>query len=144
MRRCAAACGEGSGGADGIPVTAEDVLRGSPCSPGRVVAPAIRVLRPEPGLNARGKVIVARSTDPGWAFLLVDAAGLVVERGNLLSHVAIICRELGVPTVIGVPSATRLIDDGALVELDGAAGTVRVADKDRTATDVAVVARQGS
>jgi pyruvate,water dikinase len=56
---------------------------------------------------------------------MVGAAGLVAERGNPLSHTAIVGRELGIPTVVGVAGATRLIADGERVELDGAAGTVR-------------------
>jgi pyruvate,water dikinase len=65
-------------------------------------------------------------TDPGWVFLMVAAGGLVVEKGSVLSHTAIIGRELGIPTVVAVKDATRLIPDGALVELDGQAGTVKV------------------
>jgi pyruvate,water dikinase len=61
-------------------------------------------------------------------FLMVPAAGLVVERGSILSHTAIIGRELGIPTVVGVADATTLIADGQLVEIDGGTGVVRVLD----------------
>ncbi len=75
---------------------------------------------------AAGRILVARETDPGWLFLMMSATGMVVERGTLLSHTAITGRLLGVPTVVAVPGATTAIPDGAWIELDGAAGTVRL------------------
>ncbi|MDO5286905.1 MAG: PEP/pyruvate-binding domain-containing protein [Actinomycetia bacterium] len=73
-----------------------------------------------------GCVLVARTTDPGWVFLLVSASAVVVERGSLLSHTAIIARELGVPVVVGVPDATGWLRDGVEVEVDGRRGLVRI------------------
>ena len=63
-------------------------------------------------------------TDPGWVFLMVSAAGLVVEKGSLLSHTAIIGRELGVPTVVGVEGATDLIRNGQLIQVNGQTGEI--------------------
>ncbi|RMG18829.1 MAG: hypothetical protein D6731_01160 [Planctomycetota bacterium] len=104
---------------------AEGVLRGQGCAPGRVRARARVVLDPrQADLRLQGEVLVARSTDPGWVYLMVAAGALVVERGSLLSHTAIIGRELGVPTVVAVEGATSRIRDGQWVEVDGAAGTV--------------------
>ena len=108
-------------------LAADGLLRGTGCAPGQVRAPARVVLDPTGAPPPAGQVLVARATDPGWVFLMVQAAGLVVERGSPLSHTAIVGRELGIPTVVGVAGATRLIPDGALLELDGAAGTVRIA-----------------
>ncbi len=71
---------------------------------------------------------MARETDPGWLFLMLGAAAMVVERGSLLSHTAITGRLLGIPTVVAVDAATTHIRDGALVEVDGTAGTVRILD----------------
>jgi pyruvate,water dikinase len=86
-----------------------------------------RVVRsPEHHLNIKGEILVAPMTDPGWVFLMVPAGGLIVERGSILSHTAIIGRELGIPTVVGVQNATSLIADGQMVEIDGAAGTIRL------------------
>ncbi len=53
------------------------------------------------------KIIVARMTDPGWVFLMAAAAGLIVERGSLLTHTAIIGRELGIPTIVGAARRLR-------------------------------------
>ena len=101
-------------------------LRGVGCSPGVARGRAKVVRVPDPGLVVRGEVLVAPMTDPGWVFLMVAAKALVVERGSILSHTAIIGRELGIPTVVGVAGATELIEDGREVEVDGAAGTVRL------------------
>jgi pyruvate,water dikinase len=101
------------------------LLTGIGCCPGRAVAAARVVLDARSERVIDGEVLVASTTDPGWIFLMVGAAGLVAERGNPLSHTAIVGRELGIPTVVGVAGATRLIADGERVELDGAAGTVR-------------------
>jgi pyruvate,water dikinase len=104
------------------------VLRGLGASPGRVEAAAKVVLDPANDTKIRGEVLIAPNTDPGWVFLMVAAAGLVAEKGSLLSHTAIIGRELGIPTVVGVRDATRLVRSGQRVVLDGAAGTVTLVD----------------
>jgi phosphohistidine swiveling domain-containing protein len=103
-------------------------LQGVPCSAGRVTARARVVRTPEQHLDIRGEILVAPMTDPGWVFLMVPAGGLVVERGSILSHTAIIGRELGIPTVVGVADATSLIADGQLLEIDGSSGVVRLLD----------------
>ena len=76
--------------------------------------------------ETRDRILVARETDPGWLFLMMSAKALVVERGTLLSHTAVTGRLLGIPTVVSVPDATTIIPNGALIEVDGAAGTVRI------------------
>jgi phosphohistidine swiveling domain-containing protein len=68
--------------------------------------------------------LIAEMTDPGWVFLMVSAAGLVVEKGSLLSHTAIIGRELGIPTVVGVEGATELIHSGQVVQVNGQTGQI--------------------
>ncbi|UWP80430.1 PEP-utilizing enzyme [Dactylosporangium fulvum] len=106
---------------------AAGVLTGLGSAPGVVRAPARLVLDPSvPPETCRDAILVARETDPGWLFLMMAAKGLVVERGTLLSHTAITGRLLGVPTVVAVQGATSRIPEGALIELDGTAGTVRI------------------
>ena len=117
-------------------VTRTDVLRGVPTSGGkargrvRVVHDPRDVLGGMDGVAGEaglgGEILVTRMTDPGWVFLLTMASGLVAERGSLLSHTSIIARELGIPAVVGVHDATTLLEDGALVEVDGDTGEVRV------------------
>ena len=75
---------------------------------------------------ARGDVLVTRQTDPGWGPVFFLVAGLVIERGGMLSHGAIIAREFGIPCVVGVRDATRQIPDGVTVAVDGDNGRVRI------------------
>jgi pyruvate,water dikinase len=112
-------------------------LRGIGCSAGRVRARARVVREPHQHLHIRGEILVAPMTDPGWVFLMVPAGGLIVERGSVLSHTAIIGRELGIPTVVAVPGATSRIADGQLLEIDGATGLVRLLD-DGTAVNQSI------
>lgn len=73
-----------------------------------------------------GEVLVAPITDPAWTPLFLPSAAVVVDVGALMSHAVIVSRELGIPCVVSVDGATRRIPDGALVEVDGTAGTVTV------------------
>ncbi len=79
----------------------------------------------EQGAFERGDALVTRQTDPGWAPLFFLAKGLVMERGGMLSHGAIVAREFGIPGVIAVPDATRIIESGETIEIDGDRGRVR-------------------
>jgi pyruvate,water dikinase len=85
-----------------------------------------RVVRdPKQARLTAGCILVADHTDPGWIMLFPSASGLLVERGSLLSHSAIVARELGIPAVISIPGLLDWLKDGDEVELDGAAGIVR-------------------
>ena len=98
--------------------------RGTGCSPGVVRGRARVILDPRGAALAAGSILVAERTDPGWIMLFPSAKGLLVERGSLLSHSAIVARELGIPAVVSIPGLTSWLRDGDLVELDGGAGTV--------------------
>lgn len=101
------------------------LLRGTPCSPGKVTGEVLMADGALPQGSTAGKILVTRSTDPGWAFLLAPAAGLVSEQGSLLSHTAIIARELRIPALVGVRGAVSALRDGDMVELDCELGIVR-------------------
>ncbi|HXG54445.1 MAG TPA: PEP/pyruvate-binding domain-containing protein [Vicinamibacterales bacterium] len=73
-----------------------------------------------------GDVLVTRQTDPGWGPIFPLISGLVIERGGMLSHGAIIAREFGIPSVVGVRNATRLITHGSSITVDGDRGTVHI------------------
>jgi len=75
----------------------------------------------------RGDVLVTRQTDPGWAPVFCLISGLVIERGGMLSHGAILAREFGLPCVVGIRDATRRIDHGATVTVDGDRGVCSIA-----------------
>jgi pyruvate,water dikinase len=72
----------------------------------------------------KGEILVARQTDPGWASLFFLASGLIMERGGMLSHGAIVAREFGIPAVIAVPQATDLLQTGEMLLIDGDQGRV--------------------
>jgi rifampicin phosphotransferase len=103
------------------------VVRGLSASGGKRTGVARLVL--EPGDFDRieqGDILVARITTPAFNILLPLLSGIVTDRGGVLSHPAIVSREYGIPGVVGTRNATSLIADGALVEIDGDAGTVKV------------------
>jgi pyruvate,water dikinase len=115
----------------GPPVPSErpGELRGTPASRG-VVTGRARVARSlqEAQLLLPGEILVATTTLPQWTPLFGIAAAVVAETGGALSHCAITAREYGLPAVVGVHGATREIPDGAIVTVDGAAGTVRIGE----------------
>ena len=74
-----------------------------------------------------GDVLVTKQTDPGWGPIFPLISGLVIERGGMLSHGAIIAREFGIPSVVGVKDATRLIAHGSSITVDGDRGIVHIA-----------------
>ncbi len=99
--------------------------QGTACSAGRVTAIA-RVIRDPRGQSiGAGEILVARNTDPGWIALFASAGAIVVERGSLLSHSAIVSRELGIPCVVALKGATDWIADGERITVDGATGLVQ-------------------
>jgi pyruvate,water dikinase len=79
-----------------------------------------------PGMPDHGAVLVVSTLDPSLAGVLPRLAGLVAETGSPLSHLAILARELGVPTVVGVPDARERFPEGAVVIVDGTSGEVTV------------------
>ncbi len=88
----------------------------------------VRVIRHlgEAHLLQDGEILVARATDPGWTPLFLRARGLVLELGGMLSHGAVVARELGLPAVVNVPEATRVLRDGQSITVDGGRGHVYV------------------
>ena len=99
-------------------------LAGLSAFPG-VVEARIRVVddpRDEPPLN--GDILVTYRTDPGWVPLFPQASGLLVERGSLLSHSAVVARELGIPTIVGIQGLMDTLKSGDWVRMDAGAGTV--------------------
>lgn len=117
---------------------AGDTLRGLGCSPGVVRGPVRVVSDPRSADLQPGEIVVAERTDPGWVMIFPSAAGLLVERGSLLSHSAIVARELGLPTVVSLTGLTRWLGDGEWVEMNGATGVVtRVAPPQQEAADAA-------
>jgi pyruvate,water dikinase len=103
----------------------EEDMQGTGCSAGLVTAKARVVRDPARETLERGEVLVAQHTDPGWIALFTNASAIVVERGSLLSHSAIVARELGIPCVVGLKGAMSRIATGDTLVVDGASGRVR-------------------
>jgi pyruvate,water dikinase len=102
-----------------------ELRQGQGCGSGRARGRVRIVTDPASACIGPGEILVAARTDPGWVMLFPLAAGLVVERGSLLSHAAIVAREMGLPAVVGLRGACRWLADGDEVEVDGTQGTVR-------------------
>ena len=108
-------------------LSSDSILKGTGACAGAIRARAV-VLESvtEAGRLSPGDVLVTRQTDPGWGPVFCLIKGLVIERGGMLSHGAILAREFGIPTVVGVKDAVRSIPDGANVHVDGDRGCVHV------------------
>ena len=102
------------------------VLQGLGCCPGVVQARVCVVRHPSEVSNLNGDILVTSSTDPGWVTLFPTASAILVERGSLLSHSAIVSREMGKPCVVGVKGLLDQLQTGDEVELDGSTGKVVV------------------
>lgn len=83
----------------------------------------------DPGDLGPGDVLIAPITDPSWTPLFLAAEAVVVDVGAVMSHAVIVSRELGIPCVVSAVDATLSIPDGALIEVDGNNGTVRVIEE---------------
>jgi len=104
-------------------------LTGWAASPGRYRGTA-RVVSKADDVLVPGEVLVAQATDASWSPLFIQAGAVVVERGGPLSHAAILARELGLPAVLNIESATELLQ-GHIVSVDGDQGVVVIEDPDR-------------
>ncbi|MCH7735265.1 MAG: hypothetical protein IH961_08645, partial [Chloroflexi bacterium] len=104
-----------------------DEIAGNPGSSGKVVGRArIVITLDEGGRVGKGEILVAPTTSPPWTSLFGVAAAVVTDGGGVLSHCAVVAREYGIPAVVGTRGATRQIPDGALIEVDGTAGRIRI------------------
>ncbi len=106
--------------------TADGKLRGVGCCPGTVTGTVKVVGKPSDNLQLDGEILVAERTDPGWVPLYPSVSGLLIERGSILSHSAIVAREMGLPTIVGIPGLVTTLQNGQRVRMDGAAGTVEI------------------
>lgn len=113
---------EGSGSTDLF-------LKGTGCCPGVVRGRVRVVLDPKFAALSHGEILVAKRTDPGWIMLFPAASALIVEHGSLLSHSAIVARELGLPAVISVTNATSVLKTGDIVELNGTTGRIEILER---------------
>jgi pyruvate,water dikinase len=100
--------------------------RGRATSPG-IARGTARIVRSADELARvqRGDILIAPATDPGWTPVFARIAGLIVERGGMLSHSAVVAREYRVPAVAAIAGIVDAIRDGEIIEVDGNAGVVK-------------------
>lgn len=107
-----------------MPDAEQQRRQGIGCCAGVVCAPVRVIDDPRQATLQPGEIMVARFTDPGWITLFANAAGILVERGSLLSHSAIVARELGIPAIVAIDGVMEWLQTGDVVEMDGATGVV--------------------
>ena len=106
---------------------AKVLVRGLPASPG-VAAGVARVIfdpkSPEAMEFKQGDILITKMTDPDWVPLMKKAAAIVTDEGGMTSHAAIVSRELGIPCIVGTGSATKVVQTGVEITVDGGKGVV--------------------
>ena len=104
----------------------EGALLGNPVSPG-IVEGVVHIIRdPQCEVLAQGEILVTEFTDPGWTPLFINASGLILEVGGALTHGAVVAREYGMPAVVGVREATKKLQTGQRVRVDGNRGIIEI------------------
>jgi rifampicin phosphotransferase len=108
-----------------------DAIVGLPVSSGVIEGRARVVLSMEDADLEDGDILVTAFTDPSWTPLFVSIKGLITEVGGLMTHGAVIAREYGLPAVVGVENATRLINDGQRIRVNGTEGYVEILSRSK-------------
>ena len=103
-----------------------EAIAGLPVSSGMVEGRARVILSMEDADLEEGDILVTPFTDPGWTPLFISIKGLVTEVGGLMTHGAVIAREYGLPAVVGVDNATKLIKDGQRIRVHGTEGYIEI------------------
>ncbi|MEC0184650.1 phosphoenolpyruvate synthase [Paenibacillus peoriae] len=103
-----------------------NAIVGLPVSSGVIEGRARVIVNMEDADLEDGDILVTSFTDPGWTPLFVSIKGLVTEVGGLMTHGAVIAREYGLPAVVGVENATRLIKDGQRIRVNGTEGHIEI------------------
>lgn len=102
----------------------EGAIVGSSVSVGVVEGIAHVIRDPAKEILSKGEILITKFTDPGWTPLFINAAGLVMEVGGMMTHGSVIAREYGIPAIVGVEKATQLIKTGQKIRVNGDLGTI--------------------
>ena len=102
------------------------VMQGVPCSGGISEGEALVIEDISMLENSKDKILVTKMTDPGWVFYLASAKGVISQKGSILSHTAIISREIGIPSIVGVADVMNRINTGDIVRMDGSSGRIEI------------------
>ena len=110
---------------------AKSTVKGIGCCSGTLTAPVVLIDgMPRVEATLTGKILVAHYFEPGWINLFAQAAGIVSEKGNLLSHTAILCREMGIPAIVGAKGIVGLLRDGDQIRINGTTGEINLLSHD--------------
>ena len=104
----------------------KDKLEGIPTSNGIVEGEALVIDNILDNYDVKDKILVTKMTDPGWVFLIATAKGVISEKGSILSHTAIISRELKIPSIVGVEDVTKIIKTGDYIKMDAHTGKIEI------------------
>ncbi len=107
----------------------EGALIGSSASAGVVEGIARVITSPKDAVLENGEILIAPFTDPGWTPLFINAAGLVMEVGGLMTHGSVVAREYGIPAVVCIPDATTRIKTGQRIRVNGDLGFVEILEE---------------
>jgi phosphoenolpyruvate synthase/pyruvate phosphate dikinase len=110
-------------------ISTSEGFSGEGLSPGLVKGTIVVVVNPENMKDIEwpeNPILVAQSTDPGWTPLFIKSRGIIVERGGVLSHCAIVAREMGIPAVSGINRCHIRFKGGESVWVDGNTGTIKL------------------
>lgn len=105
-------------------------LSGIATSTGITEGEVLVIKEPNISMDTKGKILVTQSTDPGWVFLIQNAAGIIAEKGSLLSHTAIISRELHKPAIVNVKDCTQILKTGDYVKMNAETGIIHIIKKE--------------
>ena len=97
---------------------------------GKVVEGIVKYVTEPEDADIEGYILMAKRTDPGWTVLFPMAKAIIIERGSVLSHSAVIAREIGITLVVGIRGLTKRIEDGMRIRVDGIRGTVEILEAD--------------
>jgi len=107
-------------------IEVSDSLTGSPVSDGVVRGRVLVLKKFEINADYKDKILVTYQTDPGWSIIFPLLKGVVLERGNALSHASILSREMGIPSVVKVSNAVSMFKNNQLIELNGSNGEIKI------------------
>lgn len=117
-------------------VAPEDgVLRGV-AGGGSSVEGTVRYVEDPSDTFPQGAILMAKRTDPGWTVLFPMASAIIIERGSVLSHSAVIAREMGITLVVGVRGLTQQVKDGDRVRVDGVNGTIEILESNNGGSEI--------
>ena len=104
----------------------KNILEGIATSNGKVEGEALVIEDVNGKYDVKDKILITKMTDPGWVFLLINAKGVIAEKGSVLSHTAIISREIKIPSIVGVEDATTIIKTGDYIKMDANKGIIKI------------------